>query len=130
MRKKVLYADYYFFSLIVIAGLDILLRHILYHREVYGFEVLYLVGAMVKWPMALAVLVVERFYQLPTPPSHGHGFVLLMTWTGAFIAENLAFMSMDTESWWYHLTTVEDKVRRVMKFRLQTPTSIMGIGLL
>ena len=130
MIKFYIYAAYYFFSLIVIAGLDILLRHILYHREVYGFEILYLVGAMVKWPMALAVLVVERFYQLPTPPSHGHGFVLLMTWTGAFIAENLAFMSMDTESWWYHLTTVEDKVCRVMKFRLQTPTSIMGIGLL
>ena len=98
----------------------------MYHREVYGFEVLYLVGAMVKWPMALAVLVVERFYQLPTPPSHGHGFVLLITWTGAFIAENLAFMSMDTESWWYHLTTVEDKVCRVLKFRLQIPTSING----
>ena len=60
--------------------------------------------------MVLTVLVIERSYQLPTPPSHGHGFVPLMTWTGAFIAENLAFLSMDNEAWWYHLTTVEHKV--------------------
>ena len=60
--------------------------------------------------MVLGVLVLERCYQLPTPPSHGHGFVPLMTWTGAFIAENLAFLSMDTEDWWYHLSTVEHRV--------------------
>jgi hypothetical protein len=34
-----------------------------------------------------------------------------MTWTGAFIAENLAFMSMDNEPWWYQLNTAEHKVR-------------------
>ena len=33
-----------------------------------------------------------------------------MTWTGAFIAENLAFLSMDNQEWWYALTTVEHKV--------------------
>jgi hypothetical protein len=32
---------------------------------------------------------VERHYQLPTPPSHGHGIVLLTSWSSAFIAENL-----------------------------------------
>ena len=57
-----------FSSLIVIASLDILLRHVLFHREVYGFEVLYVVASMTKWPMALAVLIAERSYQLPTPP--------------------------------------------------------------
>ena len=98
------------YSLIVIAGLDILLRHVLFHRDVFGFEVLYVVTSMTTWPMVLTVLVIERSYQLPTPPSHGHGFVPLMTWTGAFIAENLAFLSMDNEAWWYHLTTVEHKV--------------------
>jgi len=117
-------------SLIVIAGLDILLRHILYDREVYGFEVLYVVAAMVTWPMALSVLVVERSYQLPTPPSHGHGFVLLMTWTGRFIAENLAFLSMDTEPWWYHLVSPEDKLAFafwLMRYVFTVVVFILGI---
>ena len=61
-----------FSSLIVIAGLDILLRHVLFYREVYGFEVLYVVASMTKWPMALAVLIAERSYQLPTPPRLEH----------------------------------------------------------
>jgi ATP-binding cassette subfamily B (MDR/TAP) protein 6 len=97
-------------SLIVIAGLDILLRHVLFNREVLGFEILYVVASGITWPMVLGVLVVERCYQLPTPPSHGHGLVPILTWTGAFIAENLAFLSMDNEAWWYHLTTAENKV--------------------
>ena len=50
--------------------------------------------------MVLLVLAVERCYQLPTSPSNGHGIVLLMTWFGAFMAENLAFLSMDTKKWW------------------------------
>lgn len=95
--------------LIVIAGLDILLRHLLWHRQVLGYEVLYVVSSFITWPMLLWVLIVERSYQLPTPPSHGHGFVPLMTWTAAFIAENLAFLSMDNEEWWYHLSTAENK---------------------
>ena len=69
-----------------------------------------MVAALVTWPMALGVLILERCYQLPTPPSHGHGIVPLMTWTGAFIAENLAFLSMDTEEWWFHLNTTENRV--------------------
>ena len=46
---------------------------------------------------------VERHYQLPTPPSHGHGIVLLTSWSSAFVAENLAFLSMDNEDWWFNL---------------------------
>ena len=76
------------------------MRKTIYAREVYGYEILYLVSSLVTWPMVLLVLVVERCYQLPTSPSYGHGIVPLMTWFGAFMAENLAFLSMDTEEWW------------------------------
>ena len=53
---------------------------------------------------------VERWYQLPTSPSHGHGVVLLLTWTGCFVAENLAFLSMDNQQWWFHLDTYRHKM--------------------
>ena len=87
--------------LILIAGLDFLLWKTIYDSDIYGYEILYLVSSLVAWLMVLLVLVVERCYQLPTSPSNGHGIVLLMTWFGAFMAENLAFLSMDTEEWWY-----------------------------
>ena len=50
--------------LILIAGLDILLRKTLFQREVYGFEILYVCASFVTWPMVLVVLIVERCYQL------------------------------------------------------------------
>ena len=86
--------------LILIAGLDILLRKLLFDREVFGYEILYVVSSLITWPMVLIVLVVERCYQLPTPPSHGHGVIPILTWSAAFASENLAFLSMDTEEWW------------------------------
>ena len=54
-------------------------------------------------PMVDSFFQVERHYQLPTPPSHGHGIVLLTSWSSAFVAENLAFLSMDNEDWWFNL---------------------------
>ena len=68
-----------FSSLIGIEGLDFLLRHVLFHQEVYGFEVLYFVASMVKWSMALFVLIAERFYQLPTPPRLEQNLKLIHT---------------------------------------------------
>ena len=70
---------------------------------IFRYELLYILSACAAWPMCIVVLFVERHYQLPTPPSHGHGVVLLITWSLGFIAENLAFLSIDNEKWWFHL---------------------------
>jgi hypothetical protein len=32
------------------------------------------------YPYRQILFQVERHYQLPTPPSHGHGIVLLTSW--------------------------------------------------
>ena len=68
------------------------------------YELLYVLSACVAWPMCIIVLLVERNFQLPSPPSHGHGVVLLITWSLGFISENLAFLSIDNEQWWFHLS--------------------------
>ena len=70
---------------------------------IFRYELLYILSACAAWPMCIVVLFVERHYQLPTPPSHGHGVVLLITWSLGFIAENLAFLSIDNQQWWFHL---------------------------
>lgn len=116
--------------LVVVAVLNMLLRHLLFGRSVLGFEVLYVSASCITWPTVLAVFLVERHFQLPTPPSHGHGVVPLITWTLAFISENLAFLSMDNEDWWFALSTPEHKVEFtfwVMRYFLTFAAFILGI---
>lgn len=96
--------------LVVLAIANFIMISVLPERQIYGFEILYLIAAVITWPLCLAVLMVERHYQLPTPPSHGHGFVLLTSWSASFIVQNLAFLSMDNEDWWFNLTSAENKL--------------------
>lgn len=56
--------------------------------------------------MFSAVLVwVERHYQLPTVAGRGHGLVLLLFWTFLFAFENLTFVNLNQNDWWFHPTT-------------------------
>lgn len=51
---------------------------------------------------ALALIEQERFNQLPSVPVRGHGIVLLLFFTLIFITENLAFINIRHEDWWFH----------------------------
>ena len=77
--------------------------YIRFTKLIYRYELLYVLSSCLAWPMCVAVLFVERHFQLPTPPIHGHSVTLLLTWSIGFISENLAFLSMDNEQWWFHL---------------------------
>lgn len=59
---------------------------------------------------SICLIVKERYYLLPTVPSRGHGVVLLVFWTLIFINENLSFVNMRHEDWWFHLTSLKDKI--------------------
>ena len=52
---------------------------------------------------------VERRFQLPTSPGHGHGVILLVTWTLTFIFANLSLLSVNQHEWFFHLETIGDK---------------------
>lgn len=47
---------------------------------------------------------------LPSVPTRGHGLVLLLFWTLAFIGENLTFVNLKQDDWWFNFTTLKDKV--------------------
>ena len=51
----------------------------------------------------------ERRFQLPTSPGHGHGVILLVTWTLTFIFANLSLLSVNQHEWFFHLETIGDK---------------------
>lgn len=98
----------------LLTGLSIVtlaLRHSLdADKGVYGYEILDLVGNIVTWPICVALILVERRFQLPTSPGHGHGVILLLTWTLAFIFANLSLLSVNQHEWFFHLETVGDEV--------------------
>ena len=72
---------------------------------VRGYEVLAMAANTVAWPVMLALIMVERHYQLPSSPGHGHGAILLGAWTIAFVCENLDFLSLNNREWFFDLTS-------------------------
>lgn len=72
-------------------------------REVYGFMILSLLCNLFVFPYSVVLLNKERKYLLPSVPTRGHGLVLLLFWSLIFIAENLEFVNLGQENWWFHL---------------------------
>lgn len=58
-----------------------------------------MVATCVAYMFAICLVIKERRYLLPSTPSHGHGLVLLATWTLQLIVENLALINMKSSEW-------------------------------
>lgn len=97
-------------ALTSLALLSLAARHSVTKEPVYGFEILDLVSGVVAWPLCLGVLLVERNFQLPTAPSHGHGVVLITTWTLAFVLENLNLLSLNNQPFFFDLSHLKEQV--------------------
>lgn len=59
-------------------------------------------------------MVKERYYLLPSVPTRGHGLVLLIFWSLVFIVENLSFINMRHEDWWFNLQNTKDKIEMTL----------------
>lgn len=65
-------------------------------------QLLSLALTWVSYLFAIALIQQERNNQLPVAPVRGHGIVLLVFFTMIFIAENLTFINVRHEDWWFH----------------------------
>ena len=83
---------------LIFMGLGILIPKAIFKHEVFGFEVLSIMGSSFIWIMSLALVILERKYQLRNSGQRRHGIVLILTWIGVFIKENLIFLT--NEKWW------------------------------
>lgn len=98
--------------------------------QVYGFMIVSLCVTLFVYPYSILLLVKERYYLLPSIPTRGHGIVLLLFWTLLFIAQNVAFVNLNYEKAWFHLTTIKDKVEFTLFVLRYTATLfIFVIGL-
>lgn len=82
--------------------------------EVPGYVLLNGVFGAVVWAWAVSLLKVERRRALLMDRTRGHSTVLLLIWTMAFAAENLAFMSWYSPHWWWSLETNKQQVEFVL----------------
>lgn len=73
------------------------------HHYCLLFQILALVITVVVFPLSAYLAVLERRFLLPSVPPRGHGFVLLVFWALIFVSENLSFLNLNKEGWWWHL---------------------------
>lgn len=81
----------------------VLQSEVFYDEIVYGYMILGACLYSISFPFALYVLYLERHKALPSTPTRGHGLVLLVYWTALFVFENLTFLNLQNEKWWFHL---------------------------
>jgi len=104
--------------------------YLVHNRVLYGYMILYTIGNFIVWPLSLHLIYLERNALLPSIPSRGHGLILLIFWTLAFMAQNLAFLNMKNEDWWYDMKTTADRVEfSLFLVRFVTTCSAFLLGL-
>ncbi|VVC89220.1 unnamed protein product [Leptidea sinapis] len=82
--------------------------------HIYGYMILSLVVNVIVFPLSAYLAVIERKYLLPSVPPRGHGFVLLMFWAMIFVSENLSFLNLNKEGWWWRLKDLQDRLEMTM----------------
>ncbi|XP_045448381.1 ATP-binding cassette sub-family B member 6 [Melitaea cinxia] len=113
VRSSKLFYVQLFFTLFVpvLAVLRFLLQAFVFKGgHLYGYMILALVVNLVVFPLSAHLAVIERRYLLPSVPPRGHGFVLLVFWAMIFVSENLSFLNINKEGWWWHLKDLQDRL--------------------
>ncbi|XP_071057078.1 ATP-binding cassette sub-family B member 6 isoform X2 [Onthophagus taurus] len=83
-------------------------------KTIYGYMIVNLVLTIFVYPYSLLIINKERKYLLPSVPTRGHGLVLLVFWSLAYISENLAFLNLAKKSWWFELKDLSDHLEMVL----------------
>ncbi|KAK3530568.1 hypothetical protein QTP86_027931 [Hemibagrus guttatus] len=82
------------------------------------------------WVWATALLRMERKRVVVSDRTRGHSAVLLLYWTAAFVAENLAFVSWESPKWWWGFENPEQLVEFAFwVFRYICSGTLFFIGL-
>lgn len=79
----------------------LLLQLAAFKREVFIYEILRAVFETLSWLYLLILVWVERNFDLPSPPSRGHGIILLIFVSLSFVFQNLYLMSINSPIWYF-----------------------------
>uniref|UniRef100_A0A5S6QMC0 Uncharacterized protein n=1 Tax=Trichuris muris TaxID=70415 RepID=A0A5S6QMC0_TRIMR len=81
-----------------------------YGLPFYGYNVLYNVAFVYNWAVSLLLLYLERYYDLPSPPTRGHSVTLNIFWGSSLALESLLFVNFNGKRWFFLLEDSEDRV--------------------
>ncbi|XP_061383703.1 ATP-binding cassette sub-family B member 6 [Danaus plexippus] len=117
VRSSKLFVVQLFFTLFVpvLAIIRFLLQAFVFKGgHIYGYMILALVVNIVIFPLSAYLAVIERRFLLPSVLPRGHGFVLLVFWAMIFISENLSFLNLNKDGWWWHLKDLQDRLEMAL----------------
>lgn len=117
VRPSKLFAVQIFFTLFIpfMAIIRFFLQAFFFEGgQIYGYMVVALVTTVVIFPLSAYLVILERRYLLPSVPPRGHGFVLLIFWALIFVSENLSFVNLKKDGWWWHLKNLEDRLEMAL----------------
>ncbi|CAK1551112.1 unnamed protein product [Leptosia nina] len=117
VRSSQLFVVQLFFTLFVpvLAVVRFLLQAFVFKGgHIYGYMIVALVITIIVFPLSAYLALIERRYLLPSVPPRGHGFVLLAFWAMIFVSENLSFLNLNKEGWWWHLKNLQDRLEMAL----------------
>ncbi|KAK3099268.1 hypothetical protein FSP39_001923 [Pinctada imbricata] len=77
-------------------------------KEVFGYELYEAMAEAFVWIASLRLLFLERDRALPNSGWRGHGAVLLIFWTLAFVKETLYFISWNNKTYFWQMVDDAD----------------------
>ncbi|XP_028176598.1 ATP-binding cassette sub-family B member 6, mitochondrial [Ostrinia furnacalis] len=117
VRSSRLFGVQLFFTLFVpvLAVIRFLLQSFLFKGgHIYGYMIVALVVTLVIFPLSAYLAILEKRFLLPSVPPRGHGFVLLVFWALIFVSENLSFLNLNKEGWWWGLKDLQDRLEMAL----------------
>ncbi|CAH0398324.1 unnamed protein product [Chilo suppressalis] len=117
VRPSPMFGVQIFFTLFVpvLAVIRFLLQAFVFKGgQIYGYMLLALVVTLIAFPLSAYLAVIERRFLLPSLPPRGHGFVLLVFWALIFVSENLSFLNLNKDGWWWRLKDLQDRLEMAL----------------
>lgn len=113
-KSKLIFFHIQIFCMILLPTLSIirfiLQNYSLYNKTLYGYMILTLIGTVLSQILAIYLVFQERKYESENSRYGKHCMVLIGFWLLTFLSENLPFVSMRSDNWWFLLSNQSDKI--------------------
>ncbi|XP_053609540.1 ATP-binding cassette sub-family B member 6 [Plodia interpunctella] len=117
VRPSCLFGVQLFFTLFVpiLAVVRFILQAFVFKGgHIYGYMIVALIVTLLVFPVSAYLAILERRFLLPSVPPRGHGFVLLIFWAMIFVSENLSFLNLNKDGWWWGLKNLQDRLEMAL----------------
>ncbi|XP_072028962.1 ATP-binding cassette sub-family B member 6-like [Amphiura filiformis] len=79
-------------------------------EEIYGYIELSTCFYIATYILSGFIIYMERSWTFLSRHARGHGTIILLFWSAAFLHENLAFISWKSPHWWWKLDSETHKI--------------------